>query len=134
MPRRRIPSVLLLAVLAPALFIVACDDDPVVPRVSREIRVERARFFSNDVSIGVGGKIRWVNILARSAENRRTVTSGTGPDDHEAGDLFDTTLEGHPSGEAEGQDFIFQFNETGEYRYFSRLPSGEEFTGIVRVN
>jgi len=111
----------------------SCGDDSTKVDADVEVRIERARFFPNEVSISPGAKVRWVNVLPRSAENERTVTSGT-KDDPDAGSLFDVTLKGYASGEPEGETFVFEFDEPAVYHYFSRLPTGEEFTGTVTVH
>ncbi len=95
--------------------------------------METARFFPSASVIPIGGKVRWVNFLSRSDANRRTVTSGTGPEDPDAGMLFDVTLEGFGQGEPTGESYTRTFNERGTFNYFTRLPSGAEFTGTVTV-
>jgi plastocyanin len=110
-----------------------CGDDAAGPEVDREVRVERARFFPEVIDVTPGAKIRWVNVLPRTAENERTVTSGTGKEDPDAGDTFDVTLRGYASGEARGETFVFEFIDRGTFTYFSRLPDGEEFFGTVTV-
>jgi plastocyanin len=95
------------------------------------IEIQTAQFFPREVHSMPGRPVRWVNRLSRSAQNERTVTSGTGPDDPDAGALFDELVVGFAEGEED--DFVFRFDEPGEYPYFSRLPSGEEFTGTVTV-
>lgn len=115
-----------------SLVLFACSETA-QPRADHEIRVETARFFPSVEDVALGASVRWTNVLRDAPENVRTVTSGTGPDDPEAGALFDVSLKGFASGEATGESFLFSFSERGTYSYFSRLPDGAEFTGTIRV-
>jgi len=119
------------AVLCLALSFSCGSDNG--PRVDTRIRVERFRFFPNQVDVRPGTRVRWVNVERRANDATFSVTSGTGPDDPEAGALFDRTLLGAPQGEPEGDDFIYKFDERGTFFYFSRLPEGGEFMGRVTV-
>jgi plastocyanin len=131
--RSRIPRVFLVLAAAASLAGLACSDDP-APKADAEVRVETQRFFPAQLFIARGDQVRWVNVLRRDAGNVRTVTSGTGPDDPEAGELFDVSLQGFATGEIEGESTTYTFNEAGTYTYFSREPQGQEFTGTVRVD
>jgi hypothetical protein len=42
-------------------------------------------------------------------------------------------LRGYSSGQAEGESFIYKFEDRGSFPYFSRLPEGHEFHGLVDV-
>jgi plastocyanin len=128
--RRSLPAVLLVALVVLAV-VWGCGDSATRPPGEKQVIVRTDSFFEKDVEITAGKTVRWVNVLRRSEENVRTVTSGTGPDDPKAGDLFDATLQGFASGEAEGDDFVFRFTEPGVYHYFSRYPVGHEFSGTV---
>ena len=128
MSRRMQWTVLAGALAAFALF--ACgDDEP--PSADYTVVIQELRFFENSISVPVGSSVRWVNLNPR--DSVRTVTSGSGPADTTAGALFDESLLGRESGQVEGEDFIYQFDDRGSYAYFSRLPRGHEFTGLVVV-
>lgn len=132
MPSRTWTFRMLLAAAALLVFAAACDDEP-KPDVDVEIRIETARFFPSAVTVGPGSRVRWVNVLRREEGNVRTVTSGTGPDDPDAGMMFDAPLQGYASGEAEGENFTFRFDSFGTFHYFTRLPNGQEYGGTVTV-
>lgn len=119
-------------VLAMVVLSLACSSTT-EPQVAATVRVETARFFPDQVEVSPGAQVRWYNFLAQGAGTDRTVTSGTGPGDENAGDLFDEVLGGYAQGQPEGDSFIYEFNEPGEYKYFSRLPGGAEFFGTVVV-
>jgi plastocyanin len=114
------------------LLAAGCGSDT-APKADAEVRIQTARFFPDPVEIRPGDTVRWVNTLSRSTENRRTVTSGTGPNDPQAGAAFDDTLQGYPPGSAEGQSVIHEFDDPGTYPYFSRIPQGAEFSGTIVV-
>jgi len=95
------------------------------------VDIQTRQFFPNQLSIGVGSTVRWVNINPR--DSLRTVTSGTGPADSSAGALFDAALRGYSPGQAEGEDFIYLFEDRGTFFYFSRIPASSPFTGRVEV-
>jgi plastocyanin len=123
-----------LVVAALALFVgtVACSEDS-TPDVAVEIDVRRDAFFpATNVFVKPGSRVRWVNVV-EPVEGARTVTSGTGPEDPAAGVLFDVILQPRESGEAVGDEFVYRFNDPGNYPYFSRLPQGEEYSGWVIV-
>lgn len=125
-------------ILIPVLVVVsglaACGDEKgTLPLADVEVRIETGRFFPKDLDLRPGNTVRWVNILPRSPENIRTVTSGA-PEDSVTGTLFDSgDLQGRESGEVEGDDFIFKFTERGTYPFFSRYPAGNELRGTVLV-
>jgi plastocyanin len=117
---------------AVALGAFACSEED-APDADYVIRVQTNNFFPNDLEVPAGSTIRWVNVLSRSPENRRTVTSGTGPADTTAGVAFDDTLEGYPPGTPEGESVTRLFEDPGTIHYFSRIPPGSEFVGSVTV-
>lgn len=130
---RKFKTVLMLAtvlVLMPA--VMSCGDDE-APGADHEVKVRRADYFLENLEVQVGETVRWVNILPRSAENVRTVTSGLVDSTETHGLLFDATLEGFESGEAFGQSFTYRFEERGVWHYFTRNPPDERFTGMVVV-
>jgi len=110
-------------------FVAGCGDDS--PGADHEIRIETARFFPKDPDVRPGETVRWYNALPKSAENARTVTSGTGPDDPDAGKLFDVTLQGYEGKNFD--DYTYKFTERGTYPYFTRLPADGEYGGTVTV-
>lgn len=108
------------------------EDPPTGPPIDRTIRVLDTTFIPSNTTIQVGQWVEWQN---RSQEDR-TVTSGVGADDPEAGSLFDVMLEGYPSGEAIGGRFVRQFTEPDTIYYFSRkVPDGftGDFLGVLIV-
>jgi len=139
-PRHREGSAL-LATLG-GLFVLAClvvpgsgcSEDEQVPAADHEIKIRRTDFFPDSLFVNAGETVRWVNTLSQSTQNTRTVTSGTGPSDPQAGSLFDVTLEGYSSGNAFGDFFVFQFQDPGRYSYFTRLPAGEGYSGVIIAN
>jgi plastocyanin len=118
--------------LVAGLLAPGCDNTE-FPEANEEVRIEEGRFFPVPVEVSAGGTVRWVNILPRSAENVRTVTSGSPEDSAAAGALFDVTLEGRDTGEVEGDAFTYRFNERGTFAYFSRNPETPVLKGTVIV-
>jgi plastocyanin len=110
--------------------VAGCGDDA-QKQADYTVQIQTFRFFQDAISIPVGSTVRWVNM--NPEDSLRTVTSGTGPEDSTAGALFDETLHGYSSGHAEGESFIYKFADRGSYVYFSRLPPGREFHGLVEV-
>jgi plastocyanin len=132
MSRHRLAPRLLFLACAASLVATACDDtDP--ERFDHEIRVQVDSFFPKNIVVGVGSRVRWVNVQRKDQGTARSVTSGTGPDDTDAGVLFDAVVDGFETGEIEGDEFIHRFTDIGTFSYFSRLPEGEEFGGTVVV-
>ena len=120
-----------LTASALATFLVlGCGDDE-APSADFTVEVQTARFFPSQLSVPVGSTVRWVNVNPR--DSLRTVTSGTGVDDPEAGAAFDDTLSGYAQGSTEGESVIHQFDDRGTFYYFSRIPQGSDFTGRVEV-
>jgi plastocyanin len=123
-------SWVVLAGALAAFGLFACgDDEP--PSADYTVVIQEFRFFENSIVVPAGSTVRWVNLNPR--DSVRTVTSGSGPADTAAGAVFDQTLRGYESGKVEGEDFIYQFDDRGSYAYFSKLPRGSEFTGLVVV-
>lgn len=125
-------TVVTLSILLLGLGSLSCGEST-KPRFDHEIRVERLRFFPNDISIGPGSRVRFVNVERKGSDTIRTVTSGAGPMDPERGNLFDEVLEGFDAGNVDGDDFLYDFDERGTFTYYTRFPEGEEFTGTIRV-
>jgi plastocyanin len=121
--------VILAGVLAASALLACGSDEP--PSADFTVEIQEFRFFEKALVVPVGSTVRWVNSNPR--DSLRTVTSGSGPADTTAGAMFDQTLRGRESGQVEGEDFIFKFEDRGSYAYFSRLPRGSEFTGSVVV-
>ena len=109
---------------------VGCGDEP-QKQGDYTVQIQTFRFFQDPIAIPVGSTVRWVNV--NPLDSVRTVTSGTGPADSTAGDLFDVTLAGYAPGDPEGDSFIFKFEDRGSFPYFSRLPAGHEFHGLIEV-
>lgn len=110
--------------------VAGCGDE-VQKQGDYTVQIQTFRFFQDPLFIPVGSTVRWVNVNPR--DSIRTVTSGTGPEDSTAGALFDEVLHGYSSGQPEGESFIYKFDDRGSFPYFSRLPSGHEFHGLVEV-
>jgi plastocyanin len=124
-----------LFVLASLLVLGSgCGEDEQVPAADHEVKIRRTDFFPDSLFIEAGESVRWVNTLSQSTQNTRTVTSGNGPSDPQAGTLFDATLEGYASGNAFGDFFVYLFEDPGRYPYFTRLPAGEGYSGVIIVN
>jgi len=134
-PTPRVRSLPAIGILFALLIVIvsACSEDEQVPLADHEVRIRQLDFLPDSLGIVAGQTVRWVNTMSQSAANTRTVTSGEGPDDSEAGSLFDATLGGYSSGHAYGDYFVFKFVDPGRYPYFTRLPTGEEYTGVVVV-
>ena len=113
-------------------FFAACGDDA-LPRVNQEIRVQTDNFLPQAAFIPKGGDVRWYNFLRKASGNLRTVTSGIGPEDPDAGERFDVELEGWEGGETRGESFTFTFSDAETVHYFSRFPVGDEFRGMIVV-
>ncbi len=134
MSRRPIPVPVLAAILALlAGALSGCNGAATRPPGEKQVVIRTDSFFEKQIEVTAGQPVRWVNGLSRSADNVRSVTSGTGPDDPDAGKLFDVTLQGYAPGQPEGEDFVHRFAEPGVYPYFSRYPAGHEFGGTVYV-
>jgi len=112
-------------------LLAGCSDSG-APAVENVIKIQTGRFFPNNLSLTPGSRVRWVNTLRRGEDSDRTVTSIEGPDNEQWDDV-DVVLRGFESGNPEGEDYVFRFDTRGTYTYRSRLPEGEEFTGIIRV-
>lgn len=110
--------------------VAGCGDEP-KKQGDYTVQIQTFRFFQDPISIPVGSTVRWVNV--NPLDSVRTVTSGTGSQDSTAGALFDEVLHGYASGQPEGESFIYTFDERGSYPYFSRLPAGHEFHGLIEV-
>ncbi len=134
MSRRSIPALAPVAILVLlAGVLTGCGGEATRPPGEEQVLVRTDSFFQKQVVVTAGQPVRWVNVLRRSEENLRTVTSGTGPDDPDAGKLFNATLQGYASGDPVGEDFVHRFTQPGTYPYFSRFPVGHEFSGTVYV-
>lgn len=120
----------LLGALVAAVWLSGCSDD-LDPQGDHKVVIRTFSFFEDSIVVSVGATVEWVNVNPR--DSVRTVTSGTGPADSTAGDLFDRSLRGYEPGDPEGEKFFFTFEERGHFPYFSRLPAGREFTGVVEV-
>lgn len=124
---------MLMGLFAAGMLLPGCGGNDNFPKATQEIQIQDGRFFPASPAIPAGSTVRWVNTLPRSAENVRTVTSGTPDDTTSWGGLFDVTLEGRAPGETEGDDFIYRFDERGSYPYFSRYPDPPQLMGTVVV-
>lgn len=127
----------LAALLGLSLLLVAtnpgCSEDPPTgPLVNVVIKIRDTTFFPSNVAIQVNQRVEWQNW----SRDDRTVTSGLGPNDPDAGDILDIRLDGYPSGEAIGGRYQLQFTEPDTFYYFSReVPPGYEgaFLGTIIV-
>jgi len=127
---RRFKTILMLATaLAMTPAVMSCGDD--APEASAEVQIKRDAFFPSSIEILAGETVSWVNVLSRSAENLRTVTSVDSTETHDL--LFDVALEGYESGEAFGERYTHKFKERGVWHYFTRNPQDDQFTGMVVV-
>lgn len=87
------------------------DTTPTIEFVS--VSIQNSAFSPREVTITVGQTVRWTN----EDPVFHTVTSGN-PGDADAGALFDSnTIISFDS-------FTHQFNEVGEFVYFSKLDEG----------
>jgi len=120
----------LVASVLAGCCVAGCDDE-VQKQGDYTVQIQTFRFFQDPIAIPVGSTVRWVNVNPH--DSLRTVTSGTGSQDSSAGALFDEVLRGYSSGQAEGESFIYKFEDRGSFPYFSRLPEGHEFHGLVEV-
>jgi len=104
----------------------ACGDEETNgPPADLTIRINESNFNPASRAITVGQTVEWENRYSRT----RTVTSGTGPDDPHAGELFDEALAGYNSGKVVGGRFRHTFMEPDTVFYFSReVPDG--FVGV----
>jgi plastocyanin len=125
--RRRAPRGLTLAFSVLIFAAASCGDEETSgPAPDVTIRVNESNFNPASREIHVGQTVEWENRY----RDGRTVTSGLGPDDPDAGLLFDEELAGYPSGEAVGGKFRFKFLEADTVHYFSRdVPGG--FVGVL---
>jgi plastocyanin len=116
------------------LGLVACgEDDESLPAAEAEVLVRSDSYLPETIEIEAGQRVRWVHAERRGPDSGRTVTSGEGPNDPQAGALFDALLEGYASDERFGDTFVFRFEEPDSVSYFSRIPAGREFRGRVIV-
>jgi plastocyanin len=126
-------SRMLVCSLVLGALVAACSDDPGLPAAEYEVQVRTDSFFPSVLEIDAGERVRWVSTLRKSADSPRTVTSGSGAADPQAGARFDEELDGYGSGDKTGDAFAFRFDEPETVFYFSRLPAGREFAGRVIV-
>lgn len=74
----------------------------------------------NPTNIKVGDTIMWTN-NDTSETPFHTVTSGSGPDDENKGQEFDSGLTGATALMTKGTTFTHTFDATGEFSYFCQL-------------
>jgi plastocyanin len=74
----------------------------------------------NPINIKVGDTIMWTN-NDTSETPFHTVTSGSGPDDENKGQEFDSGLTGATALMTKGTTFTHTFDATGEFSYFCQL-------------
>ncbi len=120
-----------LALSAPAAVILSScgDDDAGGPPADVVIRINESNFNPASIEISAGQVVEWENRFSQT----RTVTSGTGPDDPDAGLEFDESLAGYPSGKVVGGRYRMKFDTPDTIRYFSReVPPG--FVGVFSGN
>lgn len=128
----RTGGALLIAAVTLALAPGCSESPPTGPQVSETIKIRDTVFLPSTATIRVGQWVAWENVV----RDDRTVTSGTGPDDPDAGDLFDVALEGYPPGKPVGGRFLRQFTEPDTITYFTRKYPTElsvPFTGTLYV-
>ena len=128
----RFAALLGLALLLAATNPGCSEDPPTGPLVDAVIKIRDTTFIPSTLTIEVNQRVEWQN-WSRDA---RTVTSGVGPNDPDAGDRLDVRLDGYPSGEAIGGRLQLQFTEPDTFYYFSRnVPPGYEgaFLGTIIV-
>lgn len=80
------------------------------------------RFDPDEITIVVGDTIRFVAVTGD-----HTVTSGTGSNDPNSGDLFNAVID-------EGDDFRYVFNTAGTIDYYCIPHEDDGMTGQVTVN
>ena len=121
----RIPGACIgLALLLAGVNPGCSEDPPTGPMVDVVIKIRDTTYIPSSVTISINQRVEWQN-WSRDA---RTVTSGAGASDPEAGELLDVRLEGYPNGEAIGGRHQRQFTEVDTFYYFSRdVPPG--YTG-----
>jgi hypothetical protein len=110
-----------------------CSEDPATgPHVDVVIKIRDTTYIPSNVTIEVNQRVEWQNW----SRDTRTITSGVGPEDPDAGEILDVSLEGYPSGEAIGGRLQRQFTEPDTFYYFSReVPDGftGDFLGVIIV-
>ncbi len=74
----------------------------------------------NPINVKVGDTVAWTN-NDTSDTPFHTVTSGTGPDDENKGEVFDSGLSGATALMTTGTTFTHTFNAPGEFSYFCQL-------------
>jgi plastocyanin len=74
----------------------------------------------NPINIKIGDTIVWTNNDS-SETPFHTVTSGTGPDDENKGQEFDSGLTGATALITKGTTFTHTFDAAGEFSYFCQL-------------
>jgi plastocyanin len=74
----------------------------------------------NPINIKIGDTIVWTN-NDTSDTPFHTVTSGSGPDDENKGQEFDSGLAGDTALMTKGATFTHTFDATGEFPYFCQL-------------
>ena len=104
-----------------ALLLVAanpgCSEDPPTgPLIDVVVKIRDTTYIPAIVTIEVNQRVEWQNW----SRDDRTVTSGVGPNDPNAGELLDAQLAGYPNGEAIGGRLQRQFTEPDTFYYFSR--------------
>lgn len=114
--RRRWMGACHCALLLTGLLLVGCPsagNDTPQPSSFEQIKMANSAFSPREITIKVGQTVRWTN----DDPVVHTVTSGN-PGDADAGALFD-------SGDLIPFDsFSHQFNEVGEFAYFSKWDQG----------
>jgi plastocyanin len=130
-----IPAALPVAALAALTLLAApgCSEDPPTgPHIDVVIKVRDTTYIPSNVTIQVNQRVEWQNV----SRDPRTITSGVGPEDPDAGEILDVTLAGYPPGEAIGGRLQRQFTEPDTFYYFSReVPDGftGDFLGVIIV-
>lgn len=74
----------------------------------------------NPINVKVGDTVAWTN-NDKSDTPFHTVTSGTGPDDENKGEVCDSGLCGATALMTTGTTFTHTFNAAGEFSYFCQL-------------
>ncbi len=101
------------------IFLVAAGS---THSATHEVDVRNVEFVPGNLIIEVGDSVHWTWV-----EGTHTVTSGPGSSDPQAGDLFDTPLQGP------GSEFGYRFNEAGQFPYFCRPHESLGMTGNITV-